>query len=160
MKSFNHRMAKSIVTDTLRMASESLALDYDGSHLIGDIIPEVADRYAPTKKLELYASCEALTESIQEVLRDGYPIDPLNFKSVDLIRAGYVRYIENFLYDNMQEIFLKRYQETAGADPRLRDDPFVPNILKNTAAKVHATMTFDEVDELYRRTVAPCIKGR
>lgn len=154
--------------NTLERACNQLAYLYDGDLYICDMITEVAGTNVPIENREIMRAYEDVEPFIAEVLADGWDLDPRTFRVPQLVQAGYCRFLEAAMYENLQTIFFNRFATTANADPLLTgedpdDDPPVDleeleNILRDAAGKVDNNMTFTEVDALYRETVAPLRK--
>lgn len=148
----------------IKRSCEQLAYLYDGDLYIGDIIAEVAGSNVPIENREIMRAYEDVEPFIAEVLADGWDLDPRTFRVPQLVQAGYCRFLEAAMYENLQTIFFNRFATTANADPLLTgedpdDDPPVPlaqleDLLWSIAGKVDNNMTFTEVDTLYRESVA------
>ena len=156
--------------EAIKRACEQLAYLYDGDLYICDMITEVAGTNVPIENREIMRAYEDVEPFIAEVLADGWDLDPRTFRVPQLVQAGYCRFLEAAMYENLQTVFFNRFATTANADPLLTgedpdNDPPVDleeleNILRDAAGKVDNNMTFTEVDALYRETVAPLRKGK
>lgn len=156
--------------EAIKRACEQLAYLYDGDLYIGDMVMEVAGSNAPIENREIMRAYEDVEPFIAEVLADGWDLDPRTFRVPQLVQAGYCRFLEVALYENLRIIFFNRFATTANADPMLTgedpdDDPPVDlakleEVLWSIAGKVDNNMTFAEVDALYREAVAPLRKGK
>lgn len=154
---------------TIKRSCDQLAYMYDGDLYVGDMVMEAAEANAPIDNHEIMRAYEDVEPFIAEVLADGWvDLDPRTFRVPRLVRAGYCRFLEAAMYENLQTIFFNRFVAAANADPLLTgedpdDDPPVDmskleEVLWTVAEKVDNNMTFAEVDTLYRETVAPLRK--
>lgn len=150
---------------TIKRSCDQLAYMYDGDLYVGDMVMEAAEANAPIDNKEIMRAYEDVEPFIAEVLADGWvDLDPRTFRVPRLVRAGYCRFLEAAMYENLQTIFFNRFVAAANADPLLTgedpdDDPPVDldqleDLLRSTAEKVDNNMTFAEVDTLYRESVA------
>lgn len=153
----------------IKRACDQLAYLYDGDLYVGDMIMEVAGSNVPIDNREIMRAYEDVEPFVAEVLADGWEdLDPKTFRIPRLVQAGYCRFLEAAMYENLQTVFFNRFAATANADPLLTgedpdDDPPVDmskleEALWTVAEKVDNNMTFAEVDTLYRETVAPLRK--
>lgn len=151
--------------NALERACNQLAYLYDGDLYVGDMIMEAAEASAPIDNHEIMRAYEDVETFIAEVLADGWvDLDPRTFRVPRLVRAGYCRFLEAAMYENLKTIFFNRFAAVANADPLLTgedpdEDPPVDlskleDLLWSTAGKVDNNMTFAEVDTLYRESVA------
>lgn len=149
----------------IKRACDQLAYLYDGDLYVGDMIMEVAEVAAPIDNKEVMRAYEDVESFIAEVLADGWvDLDPRTFSVPRLVRAGYCRFLEAAMYENLRIIFYNRFATTANADPLLTgedpdEDPPVDlskleDLLWSIAGKVDNNMTFADVDTLYRESVA------